>query len=135
MTRSVVILGAGVITAMLASSTLPALAAGDPAKGQQVFQPCRACHQIGENARNLVGPQLNGLIGRKAGSVPGYNYSEAYKSLDKVWDEANFRIYIKDPRGVTPGTKMIFPGIKDDDKIDDLIAFLRQYGPDGKKVE
>ena len=77
---------------------------------------------------------LNGLFdNRKAGTHPGYTYSAAYKSLDKVWSEDNFRVYIKDPRGVTPGTKMIYPGLKDDAQITNLIAYLKQFGPDGKK--
>lgn len=122
--------------ALLLSACLisaPVWADGDAAAGEKTFAPCRACHQIGETAKNAVGPQLNGVFGRKAGTAVNYNYSDAYKSLDKVWDEENFRVYIKDPRGVTPGTKMTFPGLKDDAKISDLIAFLKQYGPDGKK--
>jgi cytochrome c len=78
---------------------------------------------------------LNGLIGRKAGTYPGYPYSDANKSSGLTWDEETFTTYIKDPRAKIPGTKMIFIGIKDDQKIKDLIAFLKQYGPDGKKVE
>ena len=110
-------------------------AAADAAAGEKVFLACRACHQIGENARNSVGPVLNGVIGRKAGTYPDYNYSDANKGSGITWDEATFREYIKDPRGKVPGTKMTFPGIKDDFKIDDLIAFLKQFGPDGKKTQ
>jgi cytochrome c len=116
--------------------------AQDVAAGQTVFNQCRACHQVGETARNGVGPQLNGLFGRKAGSVENYNYSDAYKALgDKVWSEENFRVYIRNPREVTPGTKMVFAGIRGTDeattkaaeeRITNLIAFLKQYGPDGK---
>jgi cytochrome c len=108
--------------------------AQDAAAGEKVFLQCRTCHQVGETAKNAVGPALNGLFDdRKAGTQPGYTYSAAYKSLDKVWSEENFRVYIKDPRGVTPGTKMIYPGLKDDARITDLIAYLKQFGPDGKK--
>jgi cytochrome c len=110
----------------------PALAQ-DAAAGEKLFAQCRTCHQIGETARNGVGPQLNGLFGRKAGSIEGYSYSPAYKNLDKVWSVENFTVYIKDPRGVTPGTKMVYPGLKDEAKIVDLVAFLNQYGADGKK--
>lgn len=116
----------------LVFATLPAHAQ-DAAAGEKLFAQCRTCHQIGETARNAVGPQLNGLFGRKAGSVDGYTYSAAYKALDKVWSIENFTVYIKDPRGVTPGTKMVYPGLKDDAKIADLVAFLNQYGADGKK--
>jgi cytochrome c len=113
---------------------LPATAnAQDAAAGERLFAQCRTCHQIGETAKNGVGPQLNGLFGRKAGSVEGYSYSNAYKALDKVWSVENFTVYIKDPRGVTPGTKMVYPGMKDETQIKNLIAFLSQFGPDGKK--
>jgi cytochrome c len=107
--------------------------AQDAEAGGRVFAQCRTCHQIGEGAKNGVGPQLNGLFGRKAGSVEGYSYSNAYKALDKAWSEENFTVYIKDPRGVTPGTKMVYPGLKDETQIKNLIAFLNQYGADGKK--
>ncbi|WP_284178860.1 cytochrome c family protein [Rhabdaerophilum sp. SD176] len=107
--------------------------AQDAEAGARIFAQCRTCHQIGETAKNGVGPQLNGLFGRKAGSVAGYSYSNAYKALDKVWSVENFTVYIKDPRGVTPGTKMVYPGLKDETQIKNLIAFLSQYGADGKK--
>ncbi len=110
-------------------------AAQDVAAGEKIFLQCRTCHQIGETAKNAVGPPLNGLFeNRKAGSVEGYSYSPAYKALaDKVWTVENFTVYIKDPRGVTPGTKMVYAGLKDEARIKDLIAFLQQYGADGKK--
>jgi cytochrome c len=85
--------------------------------------------------QDRVGPVLNGVIDRKAGTYPGYSYSDANKNSGLTWDEATFATYIKDPRAKIPGTKMIFIGIKDDQKIKDLIAFLKQYGPDGKKVQ
>jgi cytochrome c len=109
--------------------------AADAAAGEKVFLACRACHQIGETAKNSVGPVLNGVIGRKAGSYPDYNYSDANKNSGITWDEATFREYIRDPRAKVPGTKMTYPGVKDDAKIDDLLAFLKQYGPDGKKAQ
>lgn len=93
------------------------------------------CHQIGETAKNAIGPPLNGVIGRPAGTYPGYNYSDANKNSGLTWDEATFRQYIKDPKAKLPGTKMTYAGVKDDTKIDDLIAFLKQYGPDGKKAQ
>src|SRR6476661_6706838 len=108
--------------------------AQDAAAGEKVFAPCKACHQIGENAKNAVGPILNGLFGRKAGTVEGYNYSPANKNSGLTWDEATFREYIKDPKAKVPGTKMIFPGSKDDKRIDDLVAFLKQFGPKGEKA-
>jgi cytochrome c len=107
--------------------------AQDAAAGEKVFVVCKACHQVGENARNAVGPVLNGLIGRKAGSVPGYSYSAANKNSGITWDEATFREYIRDPKAKVPGTKMIFAGLKDERKISDLLAFLEQFDADGKK--
>ena len=124
------------IIALAAASLLLAGGVGtaqaqDAAAGQRVFNQCRACHQVGENARNLVGPQLNGLFGRQAGSVEGYSYSQAFQGLDKVWDHENFAVYIRDPRGVTPGTKMVFAGLRNDQQIADLIAYLDQFNADG----
>ncbi|MCZ8262105.1 MAG: cytochrome c family protein [Beijerinckiaceae bacterium] len=125
MNRSIAIL------ALTLASLAPAMAQ-DAEAGKSVFGQCRACHAVGEGAKNGVGPQLNGLIGRKAGSVEGYNYSEANKNSGKVWDEATFTTYIKDPKGQMPGTKMVYAGLKDDTRIANLIAYLKTFGPDGK---
>lgn len=107
--------------------------AQDAAAGEKVFAVCKACHQIGENAKNAVGPVLNGIVGRKAGSVPGYSYSDANKNSGITWDEATFREYIKDPKAKIPGTKMIYAGLKDEQKTNDLVAFLKQFDADGKR--
>jgi cytochrome c len=107
--------------------------AQDAAAGEKVFGVCKACHQIGENAKNAVGPVLNGVIGRMAGSVAGYSYSDANKNSGITWDEATFREYIKDPKAKVPGTKMIYAGLKDEQKTNDLVAFLKQFDADGKK--
>lgn len=120
--------------AVFAMVPAAALADGDAAQGEKVFLKCRACHQIGETAKNAVGPELNGLFGRKTGSVPGYNYSAANKNSGIVWDETIFREYIQNPKGKIPGTKMTFPGLKDQTDIDNVIAYLKQFGPDGKKM-
>ena len=101
--------------------------------GETVFKQCMACHKIGEGAENGVGPELNGLDGRKSGSAPGYNYSDANKNSGITWNEAEFKKYIKDPRGVIPGTKMFFPGVKDEKKIGDLWAYVSQFKADGSK--
>jgi cytochrome c len=105
--------------------------AADPDAGARVFKKCQACHAIGEGARNKVGPELNGLFGRPAGSVPDYDYSEANKTSGIVWTEEIFAAYIRDPRGYIKGTKMTFAGIKRDQEITDLIAYLRQFRADG----
>jgi len=110
-----------------------AAAAEDVKDGQKVFNQCRACHTIGENARNGVGPILNGLFGRKAGTIEGFKYSDANKNSGVTWDEKTFAKYIKDPKAFMPGNQMTFIGIKNDDQIANLTAFLRQYDKDGKK--
>ncbi|MGB3864491.1 MAG: cytochrome c family protein [Xanthobacteraceae bacterium] len=107
--------------------------AQDAAAGEKVFAVCKACHQVGETAKNSVGPELNGLIGRHSGSVTGYSYSAANKNSGLTWDEPTFREYIKDPKAKIPGTKMVYAGLKDEKKIDDLIAFLKQFDASGKK--
>jgi cytochrome c len=118
----------------LVALTPPAAAAGDASAGQKVFSfHCTRCHQIGETAKNAVGPKLNGLFGRPAGSVEGFSYSSANKSSGIVWDEATFREYIKGPKAKIPDTKMDFPGLKTDKEIDDIVVFLGQFAADGKK--
>ena len=117
---------------LLAGMTVNAQAQ-DAAAGEKVFAQCRACHQIGETAKNGVGPVLNGLFGRHSGTVPGFNYSDANKNSGITWDEAVFAEYIQDPRKKIPNTKMVFAGVKDEQKIKDLIAFLKQFDADGKK--
>jgi cytochrome c len=106
----------------------PALAQ-DVDAGKAVFGQCRACHQVGETAKNSVGPQLNGLFGRKAGEAVGYNYSEANKNSGLTWDEKTFGEYIQDPKGKIPGTKMVYAGLKDEQKIKDLTAYLKSFKP------
>lgn len=107
--------------------------AQDVAAGEQSFKKCLACHAVGEGAKNKVGPVLNGLPGRKSGTVEGYNYSEANKSSGITWDEPTFLEYIKDPRAKIKGTKMIFPGIKNENEAKSLWAYLAQFDKDGKK--
>ena len=107
--------------------------AQDVSAGERSWNKCRACHQIGEGAKNLVGPHLNELFGRHTGEVEGYSYSTANKNSGLTWDEATFTDYIKDPRAKIPGTKMIFVGIKSEKEIRDLTAFLKQFDKDGKK--
>lgn len=109
-----------------------AVFAGDPTAGAQVFKKCFACHAVGEGAQVKVGPVLNGLIGRKAGTYEGYNYSDANKNSGLVWDEKTLATYLKNPQATIPKTKMVFPGLPKDSDIDDLIAYLKQFGPDGK---
>lgn len=121
------------LTLLLTVGFASAAAAQDAAAGEKVFAQCRACHQVGEKAKNVVGPVLNGLFGRKAGTIEGYNYTEANKNSGIVWDDATFSEYIKNPRARIPGTKMIYAGLKDEKRIADLIAFLRQFDEGGKR--
>ena len=117
-----------------AALALPSAAAKaqDLAAGEQSFKKCLPCHSVGEGATNKVGPQLNGLEGKKAGTNPDYSYSEANKNSGLVWNDAVFKEYIKNPMGQMPGTKMAFPGIKNETEIGNLWAYLKQFSADGK---
>jgi cytochrome c len=106
--------------------------AQDVAAGKSSFNKCLACHSIGEGAKNKVGPELNGLDGRKSGTAEGYSYSDANKNSGITWNEAQFKDYIKDPKLKIPGTKMAFAGIKKETEVNDLWAFISQYDKDGK---
>ena len=118
---------------ILASSAIvPAALAQDAAAGKNSFNKCLACHAIGEDAKYKVGPELNGLDGRKAGTAADYNYSEANKNSGITWNEANFKEYIKDPKAKVPGTKMFFAGIKNEKEINDLWAYVSGFDKDGK---
>ncbi|HEY1475052.1 MAG TPA: cytochrome c family protein [Pseudolabrys sp.] len=121
------------IAALAVAAIAQTAQAQDLAAGEQSFKKCFPCHSIGDGAKNKVGPELNGLDGRKSGAAPDYSYSDANKNSGIVWSEATFKEYIKDPRAKIPGTKMIFPGIKNEKEADSLWAYLVQFGPDGKK--
>jgi len=116
----------------LAASTALARAQ-DLAAGETSFKKCLACHDVGDKARNKVGPVLNGLDGRKSGTVQGYNYSDANKNSGVVWNDAQFLEYIKDPKAKIPGTKMVFSGIKNENEANSLWAYLKQFDAEGKK--
>lgn len=105
---------------------LPATAAGDPEKGQKVFNVCKTCHTLEPGAKATVGPNLHGVFGRKAGTAEGYKYSDAMVKSGIAWDEANLTKYLLDPKGAVPGNKMAFVGVKKDQDRDDLIAYLKQ---------
>ncbi|HRK24788.1 MAG TPA: cytochrome c family protein [Beijerinckiaceae bacterium] len=127
-----------VVVKMLAGAAFVAVSATgafaqDVAAGEKSFNKCRPCHQVGETAKNIVGPKMNGLFGRKSGTVEGFAYSDPNKNSGITWDEAVFAEYIKDPKAKIPGTKMVFAGIKDEQEIKDLTAFLKQFKADGTK--
>ncbi|SMF20221.1 cytochrome c [Azospirillum oryzae] len=110
---------------LISGGTVAAQAAdGDAAAGKTVFNVCKACHTIEAGGPNRVGPNLHGVVGRKAGSHDGFSYSAPMKDSGITWDEAKLSEYLKDPKGTVPGNKMAFAGIKDDAKRADLIAYL-----------
>ncbi|UQS16939.1 c-type cytochrome [Pseudomonas sp. HS6] len=106
----------------------PSLAAGDAEAGGKIFpRLCGGCHQVGESARPGFGPELNGIIGRPAGTSANYVYSDAMKNSGVTWNRETLTAYLKDPKGVVPGTRMIFWGLSDEEKIDNLLAYLQTF--------
>jgi cytochrome c len=103
--------------------TYAAIAAGDPVAGSRVFARCAICHTA-EPGKHKVGPSLFNLIGRPAGTAPGYSYSAPMHDLDKIWDAFSLDEYLVNPKAMVPGTKMIFPGLTSKQQRDDVIAFL-----------
>jgi len=101
-------------------------AADDAAAGEKVFAQCAACHTVGASAQNSVGPVLNGVVGRAAGTYPGYRYSSAMRKSGLTWDEATLKQYLRGPDKMVPGTKMTFPGLSSDDDLANVIAYLKQ---------
>ena len=120
------------VAAVVAASSVVAKAQ-DAAEGENVFKQCRACHAVGPEARNLVGPVLNGLNGRKSGTIDGFSYSDANKNSGITWSEASFKEYIVNPVARIPGTKMAFVGVKKEKDIADLWAYLKSFKADGSK--
>jgi cytochrome c len=125
------------VKTLIAAAALVAVSAGvvmaqDADKGGVVFKKyCSPCHRIGPGAQNLVGPELNGLDGRHSGNIASYSYSDANKNSGITWNEANFKEYIKDPKAKIPGTKMTFAGLKHQEEIDDIWAYLKQFDAEG----
>jgi cytochrome c len=116
-----------VAVALFVGIATPA-AAQNAENGEQVFRKCRACHQVGEGAKNVVGPILNNIVNRPAGTIEGYNYSQANKEAGQkglVWTEENLFKYLENPAAFMPKTKMAFAGIKDESDRKDLIAYLK----------
>jgi cytochrome c len=121
-----------VVAAMLAASA-GAASAQDVEAGESSFKKCLPCHSVGADAKNKIGPELNGLDGRKSASAAGYSYSDADKNAGITWGEESFKEYIKDPKAKIPGTKMVFAGIKSENEIKNLWAYLKQFNADGSK--
>lgn len=121
------LLTAGLVTLGLAGA---AFAEGDADKGKKVFNKCKACHAVGDGAKNKVGPQLNGIVGRAAGQAEGFKYSKAMTAKGEeglVWDEAALSAYLTKPKDFVPGTKMSFAGLKKEKEIADILAYLGTF--------
>lgn len=120
--------------AMMAAVTTAAHADGDAAAGEKVFKKCMACHEVGADAKNKVGPELNGIVGRPVASIASFKYSPAMTEFGaggKVWDAETLHTYLADPKALVPKTKMAFAGLKKDEEILDVIAYMNQFNADG----
>ena len=109
--------------------------AGDPAAGQRVFNQCMACHTIQQGQPNRVGPNLHGVIGRRAGSIEGFRYSANMKQLGEgghTWNEETLRPYLQNPKAVVPQGTMAFPGIRNEQQLSDVIAYVKQASGAGQ---
>ncbi len=121
------------LVVIASAATASTALAQDAAAGKTSFNKCLPCHSIGPGAKNKVGPELNGLDGRKTGSVAGYNYSDANKNSGITWNKEQFLEYIKDPKAKIPGTKMTFAGIKNEKEAENLWAYLSSFDKDGNE--
>ena len=126
------ILTLSALVAVISLATASGAPAQDADAGKASFNKCLACHAIGEGAKNKVGPVLNGLEGRKSGSIEGYAYSDANKNSGITWNKETFLEYIKDPKAKIPGTKMAFAGIKNENEANNLWAYISKFDKDGK---
>lgn len=116
-----------ILIGLLLTSASSAQEAGDAAAGETVFKKCMTCHAVGEGARNKVGPVLNGVVGRQAGTFPDFRYSEAMVKAGAdglMWTPEDLAKYLAAPKEVVPGNKMAFAGLKDQADIDNVIAYL-----------
>lgn len=120
-----------ILAAILIATSTGVGLAQDAEKGAVVFKQCQVCHSIGPGAKNKIGPELNGLDGRRAGTVPNYDYSDANKRSGIVWNEENVKEYVKYPRAFVRGTKMVFPGLKNQQQVNDLWAYVKQFDISG----
>lgn len=120
-----------IAAAVLIATSTGAGLAQDIEKGANVFKQCQVCHSIGPGAKNKIGPELNGLDGRAAGTVPNFDYSDANRHSGIVWNEENFKAYVKYPRAFVRGTKMIFPGLENQQQVNNLWAYVKQFDARG----
>lgn len=112
------------LAGLLAASPVLAQDAGDATAGATVFKKCKSCHQVGEGAKNGIGPELNNVMGRQIGSVPGFKYSKALQPTGEVWDATSLGAFLANPKTARPGSKMTFAGLKSEADIADVLAYL-----------
>lgn len=127
MTRHTVPLAA--LAALVLAGAAPPAAAQDAAAGQRVFNQCRACHTVDQGGRNGVGPNLHGVVERKAGAVEGFRYSAPMREKAAgglAWTEDNLKAYLRNPKEVVPGGSMAYPGLRNEQQLNDLVAYLKQ---------
>ena len=130
-----------VLAVLCAGST--AAVAGDLADGKKVFAKCKTCHDVGAGAKNKIGPILNGVVGRPWGVIEGFKYSEGKEGTllaiteaePMTWDVATLTAYLLKPKDVIPKGKMAFPGLKEDEDIQNVIFYLAQFDADGNEVD
>lgn len=128
-----IIIAAGCCTIAQGSAQIVAtVKPGDPAAGDDVFIKCSGCHQIGPGAKNGIGPQLNGVVGRVSGSVAGYDYSPALAKARITWTHDTLAAFTTDAGHLVPGTKMSFAGLKAPQDVEDLIAYVAGFDADGR---
>ena len=116
--------------AVLCALSVPAFAEGDAEKGEKVFKKCKACHAVGEDAKNKVGPHLNGIIGAPAGQNADFKYSEALTTMAAdglVWDEDSMSAFLTKPKDFMKGTKMSFAGLRKEADVANVIAYLAGF--------
>ncbi|MGJ8529047.1 c-type cytochrome [Maritalea sp.] len=122
-----------ILTAMFLALSAPAFADGDVEKGEKIFKKCKACHMVGDKAKSKVGPALNNVFGRQAGSVEDFKYSKAMTEAGEaelVWNIDNMKEFVTKPKKFLKGTKMTFAGLKKEKDQDNLIAYLLQFSPE-----
>jgi cytochrome c len=122
-----------VFAGLLVVASAGAALAQDAAAGEQSFGKCRPCHDVGDDAKIKLGPPLNGIEGRKAGTFEGFNYSDGVKAAGFNWDKAKFLQWISGPQAMIPGTRMAFSGVQDDAERQNLWAYVNQFKADGSK--
>ncbi|MYM65809.1 c-type cytochrome [Pseudoduganella sp. FT55W] len=115
------------LAVLLLAGQACATGVGDPKNGAFLFRRCASCHAVGPYASAGYGPQLNGIIGRRAASTKDYKYSEAMKKSGLTWDEKTLAAYLRAPHDVVPGTSMRFWGIKDEQQVADLLSYMKTF--------